>query len=179
MLDNLSQELLRNSPTFRNQMSAAFTTVAIARWKAAKATILGVDALLAAGTATTEHVVARTLATTETQFLEQALATQKIYLVSGLQQPVMMGGEASDAAAKEGITKLINQMLGSPASTWAWTVADWQDNQDTAAAEIATHLNNMFAAMVAAPSVVAQQIMAAAAEMPVLSPAYGMGSTMP
>lgn len=169
MLDNLSQELLRSSPTFRNQMSAAFTTVAVARWKMAKATILGVDAMIAAGTATTEHLVAKTLATTESQFLEQALATQKIYL-SGTPQPMMIGTEASDAAAKEGITKLINQMLSSPGSTWTWSVADWQANQDTAAIEISTHLDNMLAAMVAAPAGVSQQIQAAAADLSVSPP---------
>ncbi len=167
MLDNLSQEIFRSSPTFRAQMSAAFTTVAVARWKAATATILGVDALIEAGTATTEHVIARALAQTEMQFLGQALATQKIYLSGAPQQPMMVGTEAADAAAKEGITKLINQMLGSPGSTWTWSVADWQANQDTAAEEIATHLDNMFAAMVAAPAGVSQQIQAAAADLPV------------
>lgn len=59
--------------------------------------------------------------------------------------------------------------LGSPGSTWSWSVADWQANQETAIEEIATHLDNMFASMVAVPSEQAQQIQQAAAALPASS----------
>ena len=172
MLDNLSQEIFRNSPTFRGQMSAAFTVVAVERWKAASAIVIGVDALEAAGVATSEQLIARKLASTEVSFLRKALATQGIYLDDGNDQPQMMvaGTMAGDSAAKEGISKLINQMLASPGSTWTWSVSDWMAGQATAAEEIATHLNNMLAAMVAAPAGAAATIQAAAAELPVSRP---------
>ena len=171
MLDNLSQEIFRSTPTFRGQMSAAFTVVAVARWTVASSTVIGVNKLEEAGVATTEQLIARKLAETEASFLRRALATQGIYLdeFTGQTQMMMVGTDAADSAAKEGISKLINQMLSSPGSTWTWSVADWQANQDTAAEEIATHLDNMLAAMVAAPAGVSQQIQTAAAELPALS----------
>ena len=167
MLDGLSQEIFRSSPTFRAQMSSAFTDVALERWKAAEATVAAVNALEAAGTATSEQLIARKYAATEASFLRKSLAIQGVYL-DAMDQPSMMAGtEAPDAAARDGITKLINQMFGSPRTTWTWTVADWMANQDTAAAEIATHLDNMFSVMVAAPATVMQQVQAAAAALPV------------
>lgn len=171
MLDNLSQEIFRNSPTFRGQMSAAFTVVAVERWKAASAIVIGVNALEAAGVATSEQLIARKLASTEVSFLRKALATQGIYLEDGDQPQMMTAGTmAGDSAAREGITKLINQMLASPGSTWTWSVSDWMAGQATAAEEIATHLDNMLAAMVAVPAGAAATIQAAAAELPVSRP---------
>ena len=138
MLDNLSQEILRNSPTFRNQVTNAFTAVAINRWKNAKTIAVGVDALAQAGAATTDDLIARTYAQTEMAFLEQALAKQRIYF--GQYQQQNIAGPNMDMAA-DSITKLIDQMIGSPGSTWSWSVADWQANQETAIEEIATQTN--------------------------------------
>lgn len=167
MLDNLSQEILRNSPTFRSQVTNAFTAVAINRWKNAKTIAVGVDALTQAGAATTDDLIARTYAQTEMAFLEQALAKQRIYF-GQYQQQQNIAGLNMDMAA-DSITKLIDQMIGSPGSTWSWSVADWQANQETAIEEIATHLNNMFTSMVAVPSEQAQQIQQAAAALPASS----------
>lgn len=167
MLDNLSQEIFRNSPTFRAQMSSAFTDVALERWKVAEATVAAANALIEAGIATSEQLIAKKYAATEASFLRKALAIQGVYLDAMDQPSSMLSKDVADAAAKEGITKLINQMLGSPRTTWAWTVADWMTNQATAVVEIATHLDSMFAAMVAAPSATMQQIQVAAADLPV------------
>jgi len=116
-----------------------------------------------AGAATTDDLIARTYAQTEMAFLEQALAKQRIYF--GQYQQQNIAGPNMDMAA-DSITKLIDQMIGSPGSTWSWSVADWQANQETAIEEIATHLDNMFASMVAVPSEQAQQIQQAAAALP-------------
>lgn len=166
MLDNLSHELFLNSPTFRGQMSAAFTVVAVERWKAASAIVIGVNALEAAGVATSEHLIARKLASTEVSFLRKALATQGIYLDDADQPQMMISGTAAgDSAARDGISKLINQMLASPGSSWTWSVSDWMASQATASQEIATHLNTMLSAMVAVPAGVGQQVQADASAL--------------
>lgn len=145
MISALEQELLRNSPTFRNQVSAAFTTVAMERWKAARLTIATINAL--GENATVEQALAKEMAMTERAFLEQALNTQGVN-ITGSMQPIAAPGSGLEQAAKEGITRMINQML---TSTWAWTVQEWLDGQATAITEIQTRLNEMFAAIVALP----------------------------
>lgn len=150
-LDALQQELLRNSPTFRSQVSAAFTSVALARWKMANITVLSVDAAEMTGTATTEMMVARVIAKTERTFLEKSLSTQGVDIV-GNQQPTTLSFSQSQDAAREGVTKMINQLLGDPATTWTWTVQEWIENSGTAVVEIAARLNDMIASMSAIPT---------------------------
>jgi len=172
MLDNLTRELFLYSPTFRQQVSDAFTDVALERWKAAEATVASVDALIAAGQATPQQLIAQKYARTEASFLRKAMAIQGIYLDPSDQPPPGFNTSTNEVEAKEGISKLINQMLGSPRSTWTWTIDDWMTNQQGATLEIAARLDDLLATMVAAPVGISQQVQEAAAALPA-APAPG------
>lgn len=145
--DSLQLETFAASPTFRRQVAGALTSVGIERWKVATATVMTVDALEAGGQATAEYLIARQIARTERTFLENALAVQGVNL-GGFTAPQAMPGMPDPA--KEGITRLINMLLALPA--WTWTVADWLADQSGAAAEIATRMNEMLAALTAMPT---------------------------
>jgi hypothetical protein len=145
--DSLQIETFVASPTFRRQVAGALTVVGVERWKAATAILMQIDVLEMAGQATAEHLIARQIARTERTFLENALAVQGVNL-GGFTAPQAMPGMPDPA--KEGITRLINMLLALPA--WTWTVADWLDDQAGAAAEIATRMNEMLAALTAMPT---------------------------
>jgi hypothetical protein len=144
--DGLQIETFVSSPTFRRQVAGALTNVGIERWKGAVGVIMTVNASTEPLTA--EQMIARQLATTERQFLENALAVQGVNLgVQQNTQGLQLVG-ASDPA-KEGITRLVNMLLASPG--WTWTVSDWIDGQATAITEISTRLNELLASLSAAP----------------------------
>jgi MarR-like DNA-binding transcriptional regulator SgrR of sgrS sRNA len=144
LTDTLQIELLKNSPTFRRQVSAALLSVGLERWKGITATLAALEQMAQKEPLTPEQAVTRTLAQAEQFFLDTTLAKQGVRLTGNS----AIGGVSAGDADTE-IDRLIDQLFAR--GDWTWTVADWLAKQTLAQHTINGQVLALLSEMAAAP----------------------------